>query len=260
MKVLSDEVVGALAEELKNLGHDKNLAIVVVHMMKTQKQACEMLEYLKREQPTDDQALYLKMEEIVGCVDFSKKGETLEYLDRLLSALKHRKIKTVFTLYPPMWNNYDGYRTYDADTELYILFDDDMCLVINYRFIDKLNIEYRPLLETEREAYEKTIIKDCFNTRNDIYDFRLNKVIRTETVELEYDVIETVSVKPVSYEYGKWIDNGIEYMQPTEETFDELRLHMKNGKTITICPACAEVDGYIMFWSEDTLEFIEEKG
>ncbi len=34
---------------------------------------------------------------------------------------------------------------------------------------------------------------------------------------------------------------------------------MKNGKTISICPQDAESDGYVMIWSEDAIETIEEK-
>ena len=153
MKVLSDEIVKALANELKMLGHDKHIAIGVVHSMRSEEQAREMLEYLQSEQPEDSQLIYAKLDEIWGLVDFSKKSETLEYWNRLLPVLKNKKIKSIFTLYAPMWNYHDGYRTYNADTEVYILFEDDMCLVINYLFIDELNVEYRPLLKDERDAY-----------------------------------------------------------------------------------------------------------
>ena len=59
-------MVTALAVEIKNLGMSRETAMAVVHMMDTQKQAQEMLEYLKKEQPKDDQTLYHKMEEILG--------------------------------------------------------------------------------------------------------------------------------------------------------------------------------------------------
>lgn len=66
MKVLTEQMVRALAVEMKKLGMSKETVITVVHMMDTEKQAQEMLEYLKLEQPTDNQVLYQKMEEILG--------------------------------------------------------------------------------------------------------------------------------------------------------------------------------------------------
>ena len=66
MKVLTDQMVTALAVEMKKLGMSREVVMTVVHMMDTEKQAQEMLEYLKSEQPTDKQVLYQKMEEILG--------------------------------------------------------------------------------------------------------------------------------------------------------------------------------------------------
>lgn len=92
MRVLSDDIVKALASELKILGHDKHVAMGVVHMMRNEEQAQRMLEYLKRERPVDTQLIYTKMEEIWGLVDFSNKSETLAYWNRLLPIVKDKKI------------------------------------------------------------------------------------------------------------------------------------------------------------------------
>ena len=76
---------------------------------------------------------------------------------------------------------------------------------------------------------------------------------------MDYDSIEAICLNPVTYEYGKWINHGIEEVQPTDDTFDKLELQMKNGKSIFVCPQDAESDGYVMIWSEDALETIEHK-
>lgn len=158
-----------------------------------------------------------------------------------------------------MWNHHNGYRTYSADTEVYILFEDEMCLVINYLFIDELDIEYRPLQKDEGDIYEEIIIRDFFNSVDEIHASVEGEIIEVQTISLDYDSIETICLNPVTYEYGKWISQGIEEVQPTDETFDKLELQMKNGKSIFICPQDAESDGYVMLWSEDALEVIEKK-
>lgn len=66
MKVLSDETVRNMAREFKKLGFEKKVGLGVVHMMDSEEHAQEMLDYLRTEQPTDDQVVYCKMEEILG--------------------------------------------------------------------------------------------------------------------------------------------------------------------------------------------------
>ena len=66
MAVLTDEMVTDLALELKALNITKKTTTVVVHMLHTKQQAQEMLDYLKKEQPTDTQEIFKKMEEILG--------------------------------------------------------------------------------------------------------------------------------------------------------------------------------------------------
>lgn len=189
----------------------------------------------------------------------SKKSTAMEYFDSILSLLQHSKIKAIFALASPFWNHHRGFRTYRTDEELYILFENDWCLIINYRFIDYLNVEFRKLTETEINEYKELLIKDCFNTSNDMHDFRSNRTYETQTCNLEYDSIESFSLRSVIDDYNKWIGDDLKLVSPTAETFDEIKFTMSNGKSFIICADDADVDGYVMFWSEDAKEEIIKK-
>ena len=191
--------------------------------------------------------------------DFYKKSETIKYFNSIMQDLQQSKIKAIFSIAPMSWNHHRGYRTYSTDTEVYILLENEFCLVIDYRFIDALDIQFRKLTSLEEDAYCKLREKDFFNTVNDIHDFRTNKIYRTETCNLEYSSIADVSLRSVTNEYSKWLEDGIDFVAPTDETFDEIKFTMSNGKSFIICADDAEVDGYTLFWSENTDEAITER-
>ena len=191
--------------------------------------------------------------------DFYKKSETIKYFNSIMQDLQQSKIKAIFSIAPMSWNHHRGYRTYSTDTEVYILLENEFCLVIDYRFIDALDIQFRKLTSLEEDAYCKLREKDFFNTVNDIHDFRTNKIYRTETCNLEYSSIADVSLRSVTNDYSKWLEDGIDFVAPTDETFDEIKFTMSNGKSFIICADDAEVDGYTLFWSENTDEAITER-
>ena len=85
----------------------------------------------------------------------SKKSEASIFLEEMLKKLKNVKIKSIFALTSPFWNTHKGYRSYDSDTEVYILFENDMCMIIEYYFIDSLEIELRLMTSEEKEKYSK---------------------------------------------------------------------------------------------------------
>ena len=157
------------------------------------------------------------------------------------------------------WNHHSGYRIYSTDTEIYILMENESCLVIDYRFIDALDIQLRKLTSLEKDEYHKLREKDFFNTVNEIHDYRTNSVYQTETCNLEYGSIVDISLRSVTKDYSKWLENGIDFVSPTDETFDEIKFTMDNGKSFVICADDAEVDGYTLFWSENTHETTTEK-
>lgn len=114
-------------------------------------------------------------------LDFSKKTDTEKYFSSIMGDLQKTKIKTVFSIAPMSWHHHREYRTYTTCSELYVLFENDYCLVINYRFIDALKIQYRKLTADERNKYSALLVKDFFNTINNISDWREKRVYCTET-------------------------------------------------------------------------------
>lgn len=191
--------------------------------------------------------------------DFSKKSQTIKYFNSIMDELKVSKVKAIFSLSAPFWNQHRGFRSYSTYTELYVMLQNGMCLVITYYFVDNLEVQFRKLTTEEETEYSKMMIKDFFNSVDDIYDIYANKIKRVETCALEYDCISSVSLRSVTEKYNKWIDNDVDYVSPTKETFDEIKFTMSNGKSFVICADDAEVDGYALVWSEDTDETITEK-
>ena len=159
-------------------------------------------------------------------IDFSKKSHTEKYFSSLKREFITSKIKSVFSFSSPMWNNNCGFRRYSDNTEIYVLFENEMCLIIDYRFVDFLNVEYRKLAQEEKDLYEGLMIKDFFNTRNDIYSHREKRIYQVQICELEYGYIENVCLRSVTDAYSKWIDDDLDYVEPTEETFDEIKIIM----------------------------------
>ena len=97
---------------------------------------------------------------------------------------------------------------------------------------------------------------------------RLEEIIQVNpTVKLTkgevYPFIDIDKVSPslrsVTNDYSKWLEDGIDFVASTDETFDEIKFTMSNGKSFIICADDAEVDGYTLFWSENTDEAITER-
>ncbi len=181
-----------------------------------------------------------------------KKSEAQKYFDSIIDNLKTVKIKSVFSLCSASWSSNRGnFRTYDSDDSIFILFENDMCLIIYYRFIDCLEAEFRKLTVEELNRYNDLLIKDYFNGSQDIYDFKMNKITGTETIKLNYSYIERITIKSVTEEYEKRIGNGLDFVSPTPETFSEITFIMANKKSFTICAGDAMTDGYMLLWAED---------
>ena len=193
-------------------------------------------------------------------VELSKASEAKLYFENIIKKLYGVKICVVFSA-SPWFNNNSGYRRYEDRPPLYIIFENGQCLIIKYPFIDSLCVDFRPLNEEENALLEKVTIKDYFNCSIDIQKYSENnegesdcKKYETKIISLEYDTLSSIELRPVTKEYEKWIDDDIDYVTPTEETFDEIKFTMSNGNTFIICADDAYVDGYVMAWSTDAEE------
>ncbi len=186
-------------------------------------------------------------------IDFSKKSETIAYFNSIISELKESKIKTIFSLSDPHWSSHKGYPIYNSETEFYILLENGKCLVIDYLFIDLLNVQFRKLTKQEMDEYETLLTKDCFNRISNLYDYNY-KIKRVDSCTFEYGCITSINLRSVTKKYNKWINGQIDYVLPTEETFSVIDFTMSNGNSFAICADDAEVDGYVLLWSEDAIE------
>jgi hypothetical protein len=155
-----------------------------------------------------------------------------------------------------------GYRKYEDKDSVYIVFENGQCLIIDYLFVDTLRVDFHSLTDEEKTALENRSIKDFFNcsvdihsrTKNDSGEYVVGEIDRTLTISLEYDSISSIDLRSVTKEYLKWIDNDINYVSPSNETFDQIKFVMNNGNTFVICADGADVDGYVMVWSNEAKE------
>lgn len=192
-------------------------------------------------------------------LDLSKKSQAEAYFHSIMDDLQASTVKAVFALEPLSWSSHGGRRMYDVCSEVFVLLENGNCLVMDYRYIDSLDVQLRKMTAIEQDEYEKWQEKDYFNTVNDIYDLQENRVYQTETCHLEYGAIREVSLHTVTHEYEKWLDDGIDSVSPTEETFDEIRFTMSNGKSFVVCAGDAMSSGMTWLWSEDTMETVTKK-
>ena len=185
--------------------------------------------------------------------ELSKLTEARIFFDNLLEEIKNTKVKAIFSS-SSFICKHSRKQIYMQDKDVYVLFENEKCLVVSYFFIDELCAEYRSLTEQEKEQISQSIVEDYFNNTIDIYNSHTNKKHRTESISLEYDIIEKITISPVTEKYSKWLEDGIDYVLPTSETFCEIKFVMKNGNTFTIAPDDAETDGYSLLWSDEAEE------
>lgn len=183
--------------------------------------------------------------------DFSKKSHVEKYFESIMDELKSSKIKAVFSFCSGYISYPRGLKTSHTDAELYVLFENEKCLVFNYLFLDELELQFRRLTAIEETSYQQLYEKDIFNPPSNkdmvLLDFRS----QADANGLEYGCIEKITLRPVTGKYTKWIDGDIGYVDPTEETFSEIKFYMDNEKSFSICADDADADGWIMAWSED---------
>ena len=184
-------------------------------------------------------------------VELSKKSDAIKYFDSLMNELKSSKIKAISLLNDSIiYHDYNDNHTHTTDEDVYVILENDMCLIISYRFIDRLNITYRQLTSDEKKHFSEKSNKDLFNYDYKIYSSFTGFTAISETLELEYGYIEKIILEPITDTYGKWIDGEVRYIIPTNETFNEIKFIMNNGVSFSISAADAEDDGYTHIWTQ----------
>ncbi len=175
--------------------------------------------------------------------DFSKKRKVQRYLNSVIRKQKEIKVKNVFSTTTFEWDARSGYREYTVDGDVIIAFENDMCLVMSYLFVDEFKVSFRKLTDEEKMIHKDAEVKDFFNDSQD------------EPVELEYADITKVSIKPITGHYPKLSDNGeVEFVKAKRGTFEDVTFIMSNNKSITIGTDDVTEDdeeGITFIWSED---------
>ena len=187
--------------------------------------------------------------------DFSKATNVKKYFAELLIELANVKVKGIYSRLPFFSTNPYICKT---DAPIYILLENGKCIVIDYCFIDGLDIEYREMTVEELELYRKAATADHFNCELKVHNARTMQITEIVKVSLSYGKIIDVRVKPVNDEYSKWVDGDLIFVKPSAETFNEIVFIMDNEASFTICADDAEMDGYSLFWSDNATVEIEE--
>lgn len=194
-------------------------------------------------------------------IDFANGIEVQKYFDEVIRLMNGVKISSVFSL-GPSFSISDGVRQYMEDTEIYILFENGKCLVIDYPFIDALSADIRSISAEEYTQHQNLSIKDFFNDRTVVHVLTEDDQAipeKTCKISLEYDSLVGVDLEFVTKSYSKWIEGDLLFdVAPKATTFSQLLFKMANGKSFVICPGDAIIDGYTFVWSDDAKELVKE--
>lgn len=187
--------------------------------------------------------------------DFSKATDTRNFFNDILKELNGVKVTGVYSHLPIILARKTF--VYMQDEPVYIMLDNGKCLVIDYMDVDRLSVEYREMTVKERERYDDTNEKDCFNRESKVYNPNTHKA-EIDKSSLVYGCLTRVELTPITKPYSTWIDGHIvEDIEPTADTFNDIKFVMDNGKSFYICADDPEVDGYSLLWSEDADETSE---
>ena len=187
----------------------------------------------------------------------TKSSDLLKYFDTIMKKQNNNPIIKVYS------KNYDcpddtEKRRYDIDNEFYILFENQYALIIDYRNIDSLYIEYKKLSKDELEKAAKMDCKDFFNRTDEVYHYNTMKMSRRITSIFEYGYINDIKYNKVNNKYEVWENSTTIEKDPNEETFDEIILILDNNNEIHIYPEPALSDGYVDIWCEGAKVYTKE--
>jgi len=169
--------------------------------------------------------------------------QTKTELEYIIGVLKEKisclEIKRIFSFYPEIPAKIDNEIVYKALIDpLYILFNDDYCLIINFIYYSEIYIEYRKLTDEERNQFINTIY-------NEEIDYFRGK----------YDAIDDIQVNGFNSEYSKWIYDGrwndIITIPAGGDYFNSIKIILKNGITISMNPLPLEIGGEYNLIIED---------
>ena len=209
--------------------------------------------------------------------DIQTKTE-LEFVFNILKEkIKNQYIKRIFSFddaIPGKNNNLIEYNT--LEDPLYILFEDDYCLIIEFTNYSSIYLDYRKITPEEVKQgignisnkdidylnnYHEIHGWDFDENRNRIEEsFRMKQIIE---IHGKYDKINDIQIEGFNDSYEKWISNGNASSMITipagGDYFKSIKLALNNGLEISMCPQDAEMDGYYDLIIEDKNNVITYK-
>lgn len=209
--------------------------------------------------------------------DIQTKTELEFVLDVLKEKIGDSSIKRIYSLdddIPIKENNKIEYTTL-ADP-LYILFDNDYCLIIEFTNYSSIYLDYRKITPEEIKQGVGNISNkdiDYLNNYHEIHgwDFdenrnRIEESFRMkEIIEIHgsYDKINDIQIDGFNDSYEKWISDGSSSSMITipagGDYFKSIKFILNNGIEISMCPQDAVMDGYYDLIIEDKNSIINYK-
>lgn len=151
---------------------------------------------------------------------------------------------------------------------LYILFDNDYCLIIEFTNYSSIYLDYRKItLEEIKQAIENVSNRDIdyLNNYHRIHEWNFddnrNRIEDSfgmkEIIEIHgnYDKISDIQIDGFNDSYEKWISDGSSSSMITipagGDYFKSIKFILNNGIKIKMRPQDAEMDGYYDLIIED---------
>lgn len=201
--------------------------------------------------------------------DIQTKTE-LEFVFKIIKEkIGDSSIKRIFSFddaIPRKNNNKIEYNT--LEEPLYILFDNDYCLIIEFTNYSNIYLDYRKMTPKEIKQtigsvsnkdidylnnYHRIHGWDFDDKRNRIEDsFRMKEIIE---IHGNYDKIRDIQIDGFNDSYEKWISDDSSSSMITipagGDYFKSIRFILNNGIKIKMRPQDAEMDGYYDLIIED---------
>lgn len=201
--------------------------------------------------------------------DIQTKTELEFVFEIIKEKIGDSSIKRIFSFddaIPRKNNNKIEYNT--LEEPLYILFDNDYCLIIEFTNYSSIYLDYRKVTpEKIKQAIRSVSNKDIDYLNNyhrihgwDFDDNRNRIEPSFETKEIieihgNYDNISDIQIDGFNDSYEKWISNGssssIITIPAGGDYFKYIKFILNNGIKINMCPQDAEMDGYYDLIIED---------
>lgn len=152
-------------------------------------------------------------------------NEIDEYIKNITTDDENKQIKYIFTNGSLCWRETNNSKNYSLDTEIYIVFDNDSVLRIDYKFYGLVYARYMWIQNLN--IREKEFNNDEFKLDLDVTDTRIEGY-EIEKFSEEYEINpSTGTTRPKGGDY-----------------FKKITFKLSNGKKLCICAEDAEVDGY----------------